>query len=161
MIHAGKILVIRWDWDVFSWSSTWSSCWRTSRKSGGCTFWITTCATLLQICLWQHSDIPGTGADCLKQPLSIFRNMGMTGFFLKQCVQKGPQLRTWSSWGPNCQNCPHLVLILYKRPHLPQFWYILGIESVFLYYKWRNIEISSSILLYMDLLGMGYTKVVP
>ena len=37
----------------------------------------------------------------------------------RQCVRKGPQLRTWSSWGPNCWNGPHLVLILHKRPHLP------------------------------------------
>ena len=70
-----------------------------------------------------------------------------------QCVRKGPQLRTWSSRGPNCWNGPHLVLILHKRPHFPQLWYILGLESVFLYHKWRNIEISTSILLYMDLEG--------
>ena len=76
-----------------------------------------------------------------------------------QCVRKGPQLRTWSSWGPNCWNGPHLVLILHKRPHLPQIWYIMGFESVFLYHKWRNIEISNSILLYMHLLGNGmYNK---
>ena len=56
-----------------------------------------------------------------------------------QCVRKGPQLRTWSSWGPNCRNGPHLVLILHKRPHFHQLWYILGLESVFLYHKWRNI----------------------
>ena len=31
-----------------------------------------------------------------------------------QCFRKGPQLRTWSSWGPNCWNGPHLVLILNK-----------------------------------------------
>ena len=34
-----------------------------------------------------------------------------------QCFRKGPQLRTWSSWGPNCWNGPHLVLILNKSPH--------------------------------------------
>ena len=73
----------------------------------------------------------------------------------KQWLWKGPQLRTWSSWGPNCWNGPHLVLILHKRPHLPQIWYIMGFESVFLYHKWRNIEISNSILLYMRLLGNG------
>ena len=67
----------------------------------------------------------------------------------------GPHLRTWSSWGPNCWNGPHLVLILHKRPHLPQIWYIMGFESVFLYLKWRNIEISNTILLYMHLLGNG------
>ena len=35
----------------------------------------------------------------------------------RQCFHKGPQLRTWSSWGPNCWNGPHLVLILHKSPH--------------------------------------------
>ena len=75
-----------------------------------------------------------------------------------QCVRKSPQLRTWSSWGPNCWNGPHLVLILHKRPHSPQSWYILGLESVFLYHKWRNIEISTSILLYMHLVGDGISK---
>ena len=34
-----------------------------------------------------------------------------------QCVHKCPQLRTWSSWGPNCWNGPHLVLISHKSPH--------------------------------------------
>ena len=76
-----------------------------------------------------------------------------------QCMHNGPKLGTWSSWGPNCWNGPHLVLILHKRPHLPQMWYIMGFESVFLYHKWRNIEISNSILLYMHLLGNGmYNK---
>ena len=28
-----------------------------------------------------------------------------------QCMHKGPKLGTWSSWGPNCWNGPHLVLI--------------------------------------------------
>ena len=32
-------------------------------------------------------------------------------------LRKGPRLRTWSSWGPNCWNGPHLVLILHKSPH--------------------------------------------
>ena len=40
----------------------------------------------------------------------------------KQCVRKGPQLRTWSSWGPNCWNGPHLVLIQHKRSHFPHLW---------------------------------------
>ena len=28
-----------------------------------------------------------------------------------QCMHNGPKLGTWSSWGPNCWNGPHLVLI--------------------------------------------------
>ena len=61
--------------------------------------------------------------------------------------------------GPHEDQTAELVLILHKRPHLPQMWYIMGFESVFLYHKWRNIEISNSILLYMHLLGNGmYNK---
>ena len=43
----------------------------------------------------------------------------------KQWLWKGPQLRTWSSWGPNCWNGPHLVLILHKVPHFPCSPYVL------------------------------------
>ena len=34
-----------------------------------------------------------------------------------QCVHYRSSLRTWSSWGPNCWNGPHLVLISHKRSH--------------------------------------------
>ena len=40
---------------------------------------------------------------------------------MMQCFHKGPQLRTWSSWGPNCWNGPHLVLILHKSPQFAHF----------------------------------------
>ena len=39
----------------------------------------------------------------------------------QQCFHKGPQLRTWSSWGPNCWNGPHLVLISRKKSHFPNY----------------------------------------
>ena len=29
-----------------------------------------------------------------------------------QCFHKGPQLRTWSSWEPNCWNGPHFPIFL-------------------------------------------------
>ena len=36
---------------------------------------------------------------------------------------KRPQLKTWSSSGPNCWNDPHLVLISHKRLHFPHYDY--------------------------------------
>ena len=113
------------------------------------------CAVRVRMGCFAAEQNPGTQIKLLFTKVQNPRKLLLLLFQSMQCVQKGPQLRTWSSWGPNCQNCPHLVLILYKRPHLPQFWYILGLESVFLYDKWRNREISTSILLYMDLVGNG------
>ena len=55
--------------------------------------------------------------------------------------------------GPLEDQTAEMVLILHKGPHFPQLWDILGLEIVFLYHKWRNIEISTSILLYMHLVG--------
>ena len=52
--------------------------------------------------------------------------VGRTNLF-KQCVRNSPQLRTWFSWGPNCWNGLHLVLIFHKRPHFSRLWCILGV----------------------------------
>ena len=38
-----------------------------------------------------------------------------------QCMHNGPKLGTWSSWGPNCWNGPHLVLISRKKSHFPNY----------------------------------------
>ena len=48
----------------------------------------------------------------------------------KQWLWKGPQLRTWSSWGPNCWNGPHLVLILHKGPHFPHVPHMCYIYAI-------------------------------
>ena len=54
----------------------------------------------------------------------IYTDSARGRYFYNPCLRKGPQLRTWSSWGPCCWNGPHLVLILHKRPHFPQSWYL-------------------------------------
>ena len=61
------------------------------------------------------------------------------------------------NWGfsPHEDQTAEMVLILHKWPHLPQIWCMMGFLSVFFYHKWRNIEISNSILLYLFLLGNG------
>ena len=42
----------------------------------------------------------------------------------KQCLHKGPQLRTWSSWGPNCWNGPHLTHKASFSPFPPNMIYL-------------------------------------
>ena len=65
-------------------------------------------------------------SDCSPTKGTIFKflnfvifcyNQKLEFFLYNECFRKGPQLRTWSSWGPNCWNGPHLVLILHKSPH--------------------------------------------
>ena len=60
--------------------------------------------------------------------------------------------------GPHEDQTAEMVLILHKGPHFPQLWDILGLEIVFLYHKWRNIEISTSILLYSTCSDLGSSK---
>ena len=80
--------------------------------------------------------------------------------FCKNCMWT--KLLKWSASSPHCKTQRssieelvqgdqtaemgiQLVLILHKRHHFPQLWCILGLESVFLYQKLRNIDISTSI----------------
>ena len=55
-------------------------------------------------------------SDCSPTKGTIFKFLNFVIFGYKQkleflpyneCFRKGPQLRTWSSWGPNCWNGPH------------------------------------------------------
>ena len=73
-----------------------------------------------------------------------------------QCVHKSPQLRTWSSWGPTCWNGPHLVLIKHKRSHFPyspMHDISQDLKVCYPAIKWRNTEITTSILFNMHLVA--------
>ena len=61
-----------------------------------------------------------------------------------QCLQKGPILRTLSSWGIDCWNDVHLVLILHERPH---FLHFPGLKNVFPCSKKKKASCCSCIFL--------------
>ena len=56
----------------------------------------------------------------------IYTDSARGRYLYNQCLRKGPQLRTWSSWGPNCWNGPHFTQ---KASFSPLLCIIMNISS--------------------------------
>ena len=78
---------------------------------------------LTAVGLFQNSMILIQGLFLL---FSLFRSLSWLKVY-HAGFHEGPQVRTWSSCGPNCWSSPHLILILHIRPHSPHYPHIPGV----------------------------------